>query len=97
MTYKQMMDKAKEYNISAWRLLVALSVECSEERYDLKLTDEQFENVCNFVYDWVISTAATAEEVSSNLFYIIIENEEYTFDNFTDYWDEITEEINHMF
>ena len=97
MTYKQMMDKAKEYNISAWRLLAALSVECSEERYDIKLTDEQFENVCSFVYDWIISTDATAEEISNNLFYVIIENEEYTFDNFTDYWSEITDSINHMF
>lgn len=97
MTFKQIMDKAIENHIPAWRLLVAVEVDCSADNHDVKLTDEQFENVCEFVYDWCISTEATAQEIVNNLFYVILENEGYTFDNFTDYWSEITDKINHMF
>ena len=54
MEYKAILEKSKEHNIEAWKLLVATEVEYFFDEKDFKLTDEEFEIVSNFVYEWII-------------------------------------------
>lgn len=97
MTFKQIYEKAKENNITAWRLMVATEVAEFFENKEYTLIEEEFEEICCFVYDWVLSTEATPYEVVENLFIIINANRKYQFKHIGRYWNEITEEMNGMF
>lgn len=92
MNFKQLAKFANENDISAWRLMAAHEVDLFFDGRDL--SDEAYENVCGFVYEWIIATEASAYEVVSHLYSVIEDNDDYTFDNFTEYWDEIVDTIN---
>ena len=97
MTFKEILDKAKENYIPAWRLVVATEVDefFSEKEYEL--TEEEFEQVSNFVYDWIIGCEATPYEVLERLYKVITEDDYYKFSNIDHYWSELIEEINQLF
>lgn len=97
MTFKEILDKARENYIPAWRLAVATEVDefFSEKEYEL--TEEEFEQVSNFVYDWIIDCEATPYEVLERLYKVITEDDYYKFSNIDHYWSELVQEINEMF
>ena len=93
MNFKQLVKFANENDISAWRLMAAHEVDLFFDGREL-LSDEAFENVCDFIYEWIIATEASAFEVVSHFYSVIEDSDVYTFDNFTDYWNEIEDAIN---
>ncbi len=97
MYFKEILDKARKNYIPAWRLMVATEVDEFFENKEYKLTEEEFEQVCNFVYDWVIGCEATPHEVLERLYNVITEDDYYKFSNIDHYWSELVEEINRMF
>lgn len=99
MTFKQILDKARENCIPAWRLMVATEVDEYLTLNEIKVDEETFETLCCFVFDWVINTSATSYEITKKLIDLIQDSDYYKFDseNIQYYWDEITKEINQMF
>lgn len=97
MTFKQILDKAKENYIPAWRLMVATEVDEFFTEIEYELTEEEFETISCFVYGWVIGCEATPREVLERLYKVITEDDYYKFSNIDHYYNEIVEEINQMF
>ncbi len=97
MEYKAILEKSKEHNIEAWKLLVATEVEYFFDEKDFKLTDEEFEIVSNFVYEWIIGCEAKPYEVLERLYIVVIEDDYYKFSNIDYYWNDLVEEINRLF
>lgn len=99
MTFKQILDKARENYIPAWRLAAATEVDEYLVNNEIEVNEETFETLCCFVYDWVINTSATTFEITKKLIDLIQNSDYYKFDaeNIEYYWDEITKEINQMF
>lgn len=97
MTFKQILEKARENHIPAFKLMVSTAVDNFLENEGLRLSEAEFEQVCEFAYDWVINTAASADEIVERLIPLVQESGVYAFDNIYQYWNEITEDINRMF
>lgn len=97
MIFKQILEKANEHNIEAWKLLVAVEVEYFFNEQDYKLSDEEFEQVSNFVYEWIIGCEARPYEVLERLYEVVTEDDYYKFSNIDYYWNDLVEEINQMF
>lgn len=99
MTFKQLLSKAKENNILAYRLVVATEVENYLDINGTQVSEDVYEAICEFVYDWVLNTEASATEVVDNLVRAIEENDqfEFTVESISDNWQELTDIINRMF
>lgn len=97
MTFKQILDKARENYIPAWRLMVATEVDEFFSNNDYELTEEEFEQVSCFVYDWIIGCEARPYEVLERLYNVIIDDDYYKFSNIDYYWNDIVAEINRLF
>lgn len=99
MTFKQMLKIAENNNIQAYRLVVATEVESYIESSDIQISEDTFETMCEFVYDWVINTSATPYEVINNLVKAITRDDqfEFTSESISNNWRELTEVINQMF
>lgn len=99
MTFKQVLSKAKENNILAYRLVVATEVENYLDINDTQVSEDVYEAICEFVYDWVLSTEASATEVVDNLVRAIEDNDqfEFTVESISNNWRELTDIINRMF
>lgn len=97
--FKEILDKARQNYIPAWRLVIATEVDSYLENNAIKVNDETFEVICCFVYEWVNSTEALPYEVIDNLVKLIQNSDYYKFDgeNINYYWDEITKDLNQMF
>lgn len=97
MTFKQVLKIAEEHNIQAFRLLVATEVKDYLDINEVNVSEDEFETICEFVYDWVLNTEAQPLEVVDNLVKAIQEDENITFSTIADYWSELTDTINRMF
>lgn len=99
MTFKQVLSKAKENNILAYRLVVATEVENYLDINDTQVSEDVYEAICEFVYDWVLRTEASATEVVDNLVRAIEDNDqfEFTVESISNNWRELTDIINRMF
>jgi hypothetical protein len=97
MTFKQILEKARENHIPVYKLMAGTAVDNFLENEGLKLSETEFEQVCEFVYDWILNTAASADEVVERLIPLVQESDTYTFDNIYQYWQEITDDLNRMF
>jgi hypothetical protein len=99
MTFKQVLDKAKENNILAYKLVVATEVDNYLDINDIQVSEDTYEAMCEFVYDWVLNTDASANEVVDNLVRAIENNDQFDFtvDSINDNWQELTDIINRMF
>lgn len=99
MTFKQVLSKAKENNILIYKLVVAAEVENYLDINDTHVSEDVYEALCEFVYDWVLNTEASATEVVDNLVRAIEGNDqfEFTVDSISDNWQELTDIINRMF
>ena len=99
MTFKQVLSKAKENNILAYKLVVATEVDNYLDINDIQVSEDVYETMCEFVYDWVLNTDASANEVVDNLVKAIENNDQFDFtvDSINDNWQELTDIINRMF
>ena len=94
MTFRQHLNKANELNIEAYRLVAASEVADYLENNEIETTEEEFEQICAFVYDWIIHTGATPYEVVNALVSIIIASDYYKFSDIYYYWNELTQLVN---
>lgn len=97
MNFKQTLEKAKENNIEAYRLVASSEVADYLENNEIKHTEEDFEQICAFVYDWIIHTEATPYEVVNALVSIIQDSDYYKFSDIYKDWNELTKEVNERF
>ena len=99
MTFKQVLKVAEENKIRAYQLVVAQEVENYLDINDTQVSEDVYEAICEFVYDWVLNTEASATEVVSNLVRAIEGNDqfEFTVESISDNWQELTDIINRMF
>ena len=88
--FKQTLEKAKENNIEAYRLVASSEVADYLENNELEVSDYEFEQICNFVYDWIIHTDAQPYEVVNALVSIIQESDYYKFADIHCDWNELT-------
>lgn len=54
--YRNLLKIAKESNISPWRLLCAVSA----DSHDLELTDDEFDRISGFIYEWCMDDLESA-------------------------------------
>lgn len=97
MNFKQTLEKAKENNIEAYRLVASSEVADYLEINEIEASDYEFEQISDFVYDWIIHTGATPYEVVDALVSVVQANDKYTFADIARYWNEITLEVNNRF
>ena len=97
MNFKEMLNKANENNIEAYRLVASSEVADYLENNELEVSDYEFEQICSFVYDWIINTEATPYEVVNALVSIIQESDYYKFADIYCDWNELTKEVNERF
>ncbi len=97
MTFRQLLKLAEEHNILARKLLVVNEVDTYLDINEIKVSEEEFETICEFVYEWVLSTAATPTEVVDALCRIVQDDDYIKYSNISHYWDELTTRINNMF
>lgn len=97
MTFKQLLKLAREHNIPARKLLVVNEVDTYLDINEIKVSEEEFEAICEFVYEWVLSTTATPTEVVDALCRIVQNDDYIKYSNLLHYWDELTTRINNMF
>ena len=89
MTFKEILEKAKKFDIPVWKLLVVSEVTCQFE----DLSDEDVEKICEFIYEWVMHTEMPADELCS-LIKTCLEENLFTLKDFDSNWDKITDILN---
>lgn len=97
MNFKQTLERAKENKIEAYRLVASSEVADYLENNEIEYTEEDFEQICAFVYDWIIHTEATPYEVVNALVEIIQASDYYKFSDIYQDWNELTKEVNERF
>lgn len=97
MNFKQTLEKAKENNIEAYRLVASAETADYLENNEVEVSDEEFEQICAFVYDWIIHTEATPYEVVNALVEAIQGSDYYKFSDIYKDWNELTKEVNERF
>ena len=83
------MKRAEENNISVYRLVAATEVDYWADYNEVNLTDDQFEDVCSFVYEWISSTDASATEVARLFFRVVEDIEGFSYDEIWEFEEEI--------
>lgn len=89
MTHKEILERAKRFGISAWQLLAANEVNCQFEG----LSDEEFELLSDFVYDWIIETSMPVDELCS-LIKSCLDVEVFTIEDIRNNYEFVREELN---
>ncbi len=97
MNFKQTLEKAQENNIEAYRLVASSEVADYLENNEIEHTEEDFEQICAFVYDWIINTDANPYEVVNALVDVIQTDDYYKFSDIYKDWNELTKEVNKRF
>lgn len=97
MNFKQTLEKAKENNIEAYRLVASSEVANYLENNEVEVSDDEFEQICAFVYDWIINTEAAPYEVVNALVDIIQADNYYKFSDIYQDWNELVKEVNERF
>jgi hypothetical protein len=97
MNFKQTLEKAQENNIEAYRLVASAEVADYLENNEVEVSDDEFEQICAFVYDWIINTDANPYEVVNALVDIIQADDYYKFSDIYQDWNELTKEVNERF
>ena len=97
MNFKQTLEKAQENNIEAYRLVASSEVADYLENNEIEHTNEDFEQICAFVYDWIIHTDANPYEVVNALVETIQASDYYKFSDIYKDWNELTKKVNERF
>lgn len=102
MGYLDNLKKFDETGLKIWELLCADEVRSSftiTEKTNVKvgeLSAKDAETIIGFVYDWVMNTEATAEEVCG-VIQLALEEGELTISDFENDYDACTDYINSSF
>lgn len=77
MTFKERLNQFEksEFCDDLYKIVVAKEVEC--QFADLTLTEDDFEIICDFVYDWLLGSEANASEICRWV-YCGLKNSEFT-------------------
>lgn len=97
MNFKQTLEKAKENNIEAYRLVASSEVADYLENNEVEVSDDEFEQICAFVYDWIINTETAPYEVVNALVDVIQADDHYKFSDIYQDWSELVKEVNERF
>jgi hypothetical protein len=97
MNFKQTLEKANENNIEAYRLVASSEVADYLENNEVEVSDDEFEQICAFVYDWIINTDANPYEVVNVLVDVIQADDYYKFSDIYKDWNELTKKVNERF
>jgi hypothetical protein len=97
MNFKQTLEKAKENNIEAYRLVASSEVADYLENNEVEVSENEFEQISHFVYDWIIHTEAAPYEVVNALVSVIQNSNSYKFSDIYKDWNELTKEVNERF
>ena len=62
-TYRKQLDKFNESGLYLYKVITANEVECLFDANEIPLSEHEFEVVCDFVYNWIMNSEATAKEV----------------------------------
>lgn len=89
MTYKEYLELQKEFNMDPYKLVSAEAV----NSHFPKLSTDDFENVSDFVYDWITSTSMDANELCQ-LIKTSISNDEISWNDFKNNWNYIIDILN---
>lgn len=69
LSFKQSLEAFKQTNLFLYRVVTAEEVSDAAQYYDVALTDQTFELVCEFVYDYFISYDFAISDTINELFY----------------------------
>lgn len=94
MSYMSDLRKVEAQGLNVYRLVVANEVDYFFS--DFNFSEEQLDGICDFVYDWIADTEASAEEVSREL-KDLLEEKEITIDQIIDWDDDVIEKLNWRF
>jgi hypothetical protein len=97
MNFKQTLEKANEAHIEAYRLVASSEVADYLENNEVEVSDDEFEQICAFVYDWIINTDANPYEVVNVLVDVIQADDYYKFSDIYKDWNELTKKVNERF
>ena len=89
MTYQEILERAKRFDIPAWQLLAANEVNCQFE----DLSKEDFETLSDFVYDWIMDTDMPVDELC-RLIKDCLEDEVFTLDDIRNDIEFVRDELN---
>ena len=64
MTYKEQLEKFESTNLDLWKVVVAEEV---KECIDYAYTKEYYEEICEFVYDYILSRVIDVSVVCNRL------------------------------
>ena len=97
MTYKEYLDLIKGKDISPYKLLSAVEMECYLYLVDKSLyNDEDFEFMCELVYEYFMEQdddISTPTTIAYELKEILFEDRLYNVKDIELYWYDIKEEI----
>lgn len=91
--FRTQLDAFNKTGLSIWRVGVANEVDSHGE---LQLTPDEFETVCGFIYEWVMSTEASIQEVTDRVVAALL-NKTFTVKDIEEDYDKVEEIINSTF
>lgn len=93
--YKKRLRAFEATGLKLWEVVVADEVECYlNNHYDeFYLEDEDFDKVCEFVYDWIMNSEAQANEVVRAFFNALRDGNFELSDLYNDY-DKVVSAVN---
>ena len=95
MYYRDQLKKAEENGINVWKAHIADEVNCFLENSDLNPTEEDFEECCNYVYDYCKHSDVSPNDVACSLVGVLSDPElGFTFADLTnERYDELDQTI----
>lgn len=103
MLFKELLKKYRksEFNNQLYRIIVADEVDYfTMTNSNLNITNFDYENICEFAYNWVMNTKATANEIVDNIF-ICLKDGTLSVNDIADelngLTDKCTDKLNRMF
>ena len=98
MNYKDYLKFAEEKEFCPYKLIVALEVNCYVEEFELEYDDDDFEKMCELVYEYFLEQdeeISTPTAIAYELKEILFEDRLYNVKDIETYWCDIKEEIRH--
>lgn len=82
LDYKKFLDEHQDFYL--YKAVVVSEVDYFSDLIGRKMTDDEFTSVCEFVYDWIQNSSATAAEVAQ-IICTALGEKELSFEDFDDY------------
>lgn len=66
--FKRELENFNKTDLQLYKVVTAKEVEWANRSWDSNLTDDEYEIVCGFIYDWFTETSASVQEICDNFF-----------------------------